>query len=225
MSVAGLDIQIFVHGPDWVNMPSHSIADYGSGRLESETTTSYSLPVSPKLTNVPSRDHSPSNERPFDVVTRKLKEIGAIPVDDFLSDKPLLIPPRTRVTELTRYSTWPTCDIDVASAPYFSAAADGGRRTSSPPLLGPAPLSERNMNGDTKPNLSFSRDNAISRLHQTCLHAFGSADLLKYEFLEENGQKSKQFIQITEKSSDHDTRQAVHSHNYTLRWAITLVQE
>lgn len=191
-----------------------------------ETTTSYSLPVSPKLVNTPTRHRTISDERPFNVITRKLKEIGAVPLEDFLSNRPVITPPRVHTSRPVQYDTWPTSNADIGGATRTSAVNDGDRSPS--PSLVPAPLSERNMNGDVKSTCAFPRDNAISRLHQTCIHTFGSADTLKYEFLEENGQKSGLFVftySTPEEFLRMIFRQTVYSHYHALRWPSAVVQK
>ncbi|KAL4062794.1 hypothetical protein V8B97DRAFT_1994013 [Scleroderma yunnanense] len=57
---------------------------------------------------------------------------------------------------------------------------------SPPPAPVPSPSTARSTES--------THQNAITRLNQTCQHTFGNTDALKYEFIEENGQKSKQCI-------------------------------
>jgi hypothetical protein len=171
-------------------MSSYFTVDHRSEHVQ--TTSFHSLPTSPRMMDALSGDAPASDSRPFDIVSRKLKELGAVPLEEFLSNRPSSIPPRLHFSTLPRYDTRLTYDMGTEDSTCVSAMSVEDR-SPSPSSHTPAPLSERNMNGDTRSGLSLLRDNAISRLHQVCIHAFGSADLLKYEFLEENGQKSRCF--------------------------------
>ncbi|KAI6001819.1 hypothetical protein EDD15DRAFT_2227665 [Pisolithus albus] len=46
----------------------------------------------------------------------------------------------------------------------------------------------------TTPSINYPRHDAVSRLNATCQRVFGNTDPLRYEFVEENGPKSKQCI-------------------------------
>lgn len=151
---------------------------------------SHSLPTSPKLVESPPRYQSTSTERPIDAITRKLWEIGAIPLEDFLAESSTGLPRRAPTTSLqcdTKPILSPVGRDSSARAPG-SLEGDDEALESIPPAV--APLSERNLNGDPTSNFPLTRDNAITRLHQACIRVSGSADSLRYEFMEENGQKS-----------------------------------
>ncbi len=180
-----------------------------------QTTSSRSLPTSPRMTDAPLLDAPASDGRPFDIVGRRLKELGAVSLEDFFSNRLSSNPPRLHNTKLPHYDTRLTCDMGTEDISCVSPMSVE-ERSPSPSLHTPAPLSERNMNGDARPSPSLLRDNAISRLHQACIHAFGSADLLKYEFLEESGQKSRWFTQYLDvKRTDEILRQAMYSDYHT----------
>lgn len=160
-----------------------------------QTTSFHSLPTSPRIMDALPRDAPASDGQPFDIVGRKLKELGAVPLEEFLSNRPSSIPPRLHFSKFLYYDTKLAYDMGTEDSSCVSVMSVEDR-SPSPSSNAPAPLSERNMNGDTRSSPALLRDNAISRLHQVCIHTFGSADLLKYEFLEENGQKSRCFTRF-----------------------------
>lgn len=60
---------------------------------------------------------------------------------------------------------------------------------SPPPVPVPSPVAP----ASTARLTESTHLSAIARLNQACQRAFGTTDVLRYEFIEENGQKSAQY--------------------------------
>lgn len=134
----------------------------------------------------------------FDAVTGKLREIGAVSVEEYLSSTL-----RRRVPAASLVRPASSAGGGYRGIGHVLGSLEDENDTREPSPLAVSPLSERNLNEGSKPNFPLARDNAISRLHQACIHTFGSSDPLNYEFVEENGQKSKQCILTITISEGH----------------------
>jgi hypothetical protein len=111
-------------------------------------------------------DHDDS-ERPFEMVSENLLEMGALSTDEYLHSS--------------------LADSRIHDTPEL--VLEMPQRPSPTPSPEPfAPVGDDHSNDPISPS---SRMQTVARLHQTCQRAFGSTDALKFEFLEENGANSK----------------------------------
>ncbi|KAG1808703.1 uncharacterized protein BJ212DRAFT_1590062 [Suillus subaureus] len=109
--------------------------------------------------------HKAANISIFDQVSRNLASIGCIPLSDYL------------------YSS-PSVPAPPAPAP----------ETQFTPKNAPTQHPQPPTPTITKTSVDTVSANAISRLHQTSQRTFGSIEPLKFEFIEEAGQRSKKCI-------------------------------
>jgi hypothetical protein len=116
--------------------------------------------------------------RPFDLVSRNLRELGAISVDRYLSansaDLQVLATNPNYARPLPETST-----ASPISKPYALVAL-------------PAALPHIKQPDAAPTGSPTIRIQHVSRLHHACQRAFGGGtQALKYDFLEENGPKCK----------------------------------
>ncbi|KAG1767160.1 hypothetical protein EV702DRAFT_1147624 [Suillus placidus] len=109
--------------------------------------------------------HKIANVSIFDQVSRNLASIGCIPLSDYLYGSP---------------------SIPAATVPQETLSA--------PQNAAPIQHSQPPTPAITKTSVDTVSPNAISRLHQTSQRTFGSIEPLKFEFIEEAGQRSKKCI-------------------------------
>ncbi|KAG1881147.1 hypothetical protein F4604DRAFT_465963 [Suillus subluteus] len=112
--------------------------------------------------------HKAANISIFDQVSRNLASIGCIPLSDYLYGSP---------------------SIPVTAAPP-PPPPETQSTLKNAPIQPPQPPTP----AITKTSVDTVSSNAISRLHQTSQRTFGSIEPLKFEFIEEAGQRSKKCI-------------------------------
>jgi hypothetical protein len=109
--------------------------------------------------------------RPFNLVSQNLQELGALSINRYLS--------ASRADLL---------------APSSSHAQPSPETSSTSPLTKPhaLPAPFRHVKQpDAAPSSAGSRMQHVARLYQTCQCAFGGVQVLKFDFVEENGPKCK----------------------------------
>jgi hypothetical protein len=130
----------------------------------------------------------------FASVSRNLKQIGSISLENFLSDnmadKPN--PSRAIATPQTRDRPTPPSEPH----PVLSLTDSRPGRTQKP----------------------VNNKQQVLRLQTACRLAFGNIDALNYEFLEENGPHSTILFESVPIVLLKKSRQTVYSHYYSLEW-------
>lgn len=110
------------------------------------------------------------SDRPFALVCKNFTKLGSLSVDQFLN-----APSDDNVFDLSD-------DIlEIAPRPV----------TPTPPPELPPSEPSASLTNVTKDGNHASRMQIVARLHQTCQRTFGHPDGLKFEFLEEDGPKSR----------------------------------
>lgn len=112
--------------------------------------------------------HKATNISIFDQVSINLASIGCIPLSDYLYGSPAI--------------------------PAAAAAPPPPPETQSTIKNAPIQHPKPPTPAITKTSVDTVSSNAISRLHQTSQRTFGSIEPLKFEFIEEAGQRSKKCI-------------------------------
>lgn len=119
--------------------------------------------------------HIQHTPRPFDLVSRNLRFLGALSIEDFLSS-PIITDTKPDVSQRL---------FDNATAASSSVVPS----SAVPQVL--ARLSAKPDSDTGQPSSSIAvKMQTVARLHQTCQRVFGSSDALKFGFLEERGPNS-----------------------------------
>ncbi|KIJ67229.1 hypothetical protein HYDPIDRAFT_107958 [Hydnomerulius pinastri MD-312] len=105
----------------------------------------------------------------FDAVSRNLLNIGGLSLDEYLYGS-ISGSTKSSFNTATRAVERPLSPLPVTSLPEVLPSTGTAKATETVNV------------------------NAVTRLHQTCQRVFGNTDALKFEFIEENGPKSKQCI-------------------------------
>jgi len=116
------------------------------------------------------RETHPDNDSatPFELVSKNLRAIGLLSIDDFLRLSP----------NDDKINYEPELDLDTPP-----------RRTSTH-TPEPSPAVESTGALTTEMVIPTMRMQTVARLHQACQRVFGSTDPLDFEFIEENGPDS-----------------------------------
>lgn len=115
----------------------------------------------------------------FDQVSQKLASIGCIPLTDYLYELP--------------------------SIPKAVATAPQQALSNPPPNHTLIQQAQSSASVTTNPSVDTVSANPISRLHHSCQRIFGSIEPLKFEFIEEGGQRSNYLL----------LHPSIHRPNYT----------
>jgi len=116
----------------------------------------------------------------FDQVSQKLASIGCIPLTEYLYELPSI--PKA-----------------VATAPQAQQAFSNPPRNHTS-----IQQAQPSASVTTNPSVDTVSANPISRLHHSCQRTFGSIEPLKFEFIEEGGQRSNYLL----------LRPSIHRPNY-----------
>jgi hypothetical protein len=117
--------------------------------------------------------------RPFDTVSNDLAALGALSIDDFLSN----VTSSTTVFDVSFYVQLPEAPVSSDKDKDYEKdgeAVDG------------AVASDRN--GQPKADEQRAMRNMIAVLHEASHRVFGSSDCLKFEYMEEDAKSSYFFI-------------------------------